>query len=111
MRHSLKHITLVFAVMLALPVAAKGERFVFTTIWTAQAQFAGYYAAKEKGFYDEMGLDVVIQHPSLTSSASNRLKTDQCDAAMFSMMSAMDFIRSACGHLQFRPQLPNLYNE
>ena len=92
MRHSLKHITLVFAVMLALPVAAKGERFVFTTIWTAQAQFAGYYAAKEKGFYDEMGLDVVIQHPSLTSSASNRLKTDQCDAAMFSMMSAMDFI-------------------
>jgi len=92
MRHSLKHITLVFAVMLALPVAAKGERFVFTTIWTAQAQFAGYYAAKEKGFYDEMGLDVVIQHPSLTSSASNRLKTDLCDAAMFSMMSAMDFI-------------------
>ncbi len=83
---------MVFAVMLALPVTAKGERFVFTTIWTAQAQFAGYYAAKEKGFYDEMGLDVVIQHPSLTSSASTRLKNDQCDAAMFSMMSAMDFI-------------------
>jgi NitT/TauT family transport system substrate-binding protein len=39
-----------------------------------------------------LGLDVVIQHPSLTSSASNRLKTNQCDAAMFSMMSAMDFI-------------------
>jgi NitT/TauT family transport system substrate-binding protein len=54
---------MVFAVILALPVSAKGERFVFTTIWTAQAQFAGYYAAKEKGFYDELGLDVVIQHP------------------------------------------------
>ena len=72
--------------------SAWGEKFVFTTIWTAQAQFAGYYVAKEKGFYKELGLDVVIQHPSLTSSAFNRLKTDQCDAAMFSMMSAMDFI-------------------
>lgn len=29
--------------------------------WVAQAQFAGYYAAKEKGFYDEACLDVTIQ--------------------------------------------------
>lgn len=92
MIHGLKHIILIFAVMLFSPAAAKGERFVFTTAWTAQAEFAGYYVAKEKGFYDEMGLDVVIQHPSLTSSALNRIKRDECDAAMFSMMSAIDFI-------------------
>ena len=76
--------------LLSLPLRA--ERFVFTTIWTAQAEFAGYYVAKEKGFYREVGLDVEIQHPSLTSSAFNRLQSDECDAAMFSMMSAMDFI-------------------
>lgn len=29
--------------------------------WVAQAQFAGYYAAKEKGFYDKECLDVTIQ--------------------------------------------------
>ncbi|MEU1296588.1 ABC transporter substrate-binding protein [Streptomyces sp. NPDC005840] len=29
--------------------------------WVAQAQFAGYYAAKEKGFYDKACLDVTIQ--------------------------------------------------
>ncbi|MBE9557178.1 MAG: ABC transporter substrate-binding protein [Proteobacteria bacterium] len=28
--------------------------------WVTQAQFAGYYVAKEKGFYDEVGLDVTI---------------------------------------------------
>lgn len=28
--------------------------------WVTQAQFAGYYVAKEKGFYDEAGLDVTI---------------------------------------------------
>ena len=28
--------------------------------WTHQAQFAGYYVALEKGFYNELGLDVTI---------------------------------------------------
>jgi len=92
MAHFIHRIAIVCAAILLAAAPAWGEKFVFTTIWTAQAQFAGYYVAKEKGFYKELGLDVVIQHPSLTSSASNRLKTDQCDAAMFSMMSAMDFI-------------------
>lgn len=29
--------------------------------WVTQAQFAGYYVAKDKGFYDEEGLDVTIK--------------------------------------------------
>lgn len=29
--------------------------------WVAQAQFAGYYVAKEKGFYEEENLDVTIK--------------------------------------------------
>ena len=29
--------------------------------WVTQAQFAGYYVAKDKGFYDEAGLDVTIK--------------------------------------------------
>ena len=28
--------------------------------WVTQAQFAGYYVAEDKGFYDEVGLDVTI---------------------------------------------------
>ena len=72
--------------------SAKAEPFVFTTAWTAQAQFAGYYIAKEKGFYKQAGLDIVIQHPSLTSSAFHRLQTAQTNAIMMSMMSAIDFI-------------------
>src|SRR4029453_13920409 len=28
--------------------------------WVAQAQFAGYYAAVEQGYYEEVGLDVEI---------------------------------------------------
>src|SRR3984957_9905875 len=29
--------------------------------WVTQAQFAGYYAAKDKGFYKAEGLDVTIK--------------------------------------------------
>ena len=29
--------------------------------WVTQAQFGGYYVAKDKGFYEEEGLDVTIK--------------------------------------------------
>lgn len=40
------------------------QKITFSPQWSAQSQFAGYYAALEKGFYDEAGLDVSIVHPS-----------------------------------------------
>ena len=92
MKQKLRYILLATLMLILPPTVSRAEDFVLTTAWIAQSQFAGYYIAKEKGFYREVGLNVIIQHPSLTSSAFNRLKTEQCDAAMFSMMSAMDFI-------------------
>jgi NitT/TauT family transport system substrate-binding protein len=83
---------LVLLLILPIDIHAQKEHFVFTTAWKAQAQFAGYYVAYERGFYREAGLEVEIQHPTLTSSALTRLKSQECDAAMFSLMSAMDFI-------------------
>ncbi|QFR50220.1 diguanylate cyclase [Sulfurimonas lithotrophica] len=38
-----------------------GEKIVLQLKWLHQFQFAGYYAAKEKGFYNELGLDVEIR--------------------------------------------------
>uniref|UniRef100_UPI0040487D7F ABC transporter substrate-binding protein n=1 Tax=Aliarcobacter sp. TaxID=2321116 RepID=UPI0040487D7F len=37
------------------------EKIILQLKWFHQFQFAGYYAAKEKGFYDEVGLDVEIK--------------------------------------------------
>ena len=37
------------------------EKVVLQLKWLHQFQFAGYYAAKEKGFYEELGLDVEIR--------------------------------------------------
>ena len=40
--------------------AAWAEDVTLQLKWVTQAQFAGYYVAKDKGFYDEEGLNVTI---------------------------------------------------
>jgi len=41
--------------------AAEKQKITLQLKWTHAFQFAGYYAAKEKGFYDQAGLDVTIK--------------------------------------------------
>jgi diguanylate cyclase (GGDEF)-like protein/PAS domain S-box-containing protein len=41
------------------------EKVTLQLKWFHQFQFAGYYAAKEKGFYDEVGLDVEIKERTI----------------------------------------------
>ena len=53
------------------------EKVIFTPQWSAQAQFAGYYAAKELGFYKEEGLDVEIVYQSTNNSATDMLGAGQ----------------------------------
>ena len=41
--------------------ATKLQKVTLQLKWVAQAQFAGYFAAKAKGFYRQAGLDVKIK--------------------------------------------------
>ena len=41
--------------------AQTSEKVTLQLKWVTQAQFAGYYVAKDKGFYKEAGLDVTIK--------------------------------------------------
>ncbi|MBO5581922.1 MAG: ABC transporter substrate-binding protein [Bacteroidales bacterium] len=75
---------------LALPLFAEAqEHFVFTPQSSAQAQFAGYYAALEKGFYAEEGLDVEIVHPFATQSAVDNIREGKCQATTLPLTLAM----------------------
>lgn len=68
------------------------ETFVFTPQWTAQAQFAGYYVALEKGFYAEEGLQVVIEHASVSQIAENRIQEGKSDAATMQLAQAVGMV-------------------
>ena len=48
------------AAVLAAGMAQAADEVTLQLKWVTQAQFAGYYVAKEKGFYDEVDLDVTI---------------------------------------------------
>src|SRR5258708_7835393 len=46
---------------LSLATAQAVDKVTIQLKWVAQAQFAGYFVAKEKGFYKDAGLDVTIK--------------------------------------------------
>lgn len=54
-------------------------KIVFTPQWTPQSQFAGYYVAREQGFYRDAGLDVEFSHPSASNPAINMLHRGETD--------------------------------
>ncbi len=57
--------------------------------WVTQAQFAGYYVAKEKGFYDEAGLDVTIKAGGPDINPSQVIAGGGADVVLDWMPSAL----------------------
>ena len=49
------------AMSLAAVQAMAAEKVTLQLKWVTQSQFGGYYVAKDKGFYEEEGLDVEIK--------------------------------------------------
>jgi NitT/TauT family transport system substrate-binding protein len=59
----MRKLTMIAAVAaFGLPVATAhaADKVTIQLKWVAQAQFAGYFVAKDKGFYKDAGLDVTI---------------------------------------------------
>src|SRR4051812_23249024 len=45
----------------AAPAAKKLDSVTLQLKWVTQAQFAGYYAAKELGYYKQFGIDATLK--------------------------------------------------
>ncbi|MHB0951811.1 MAG: ABC transporter substrate-binding protein [Allorhizobium sp.] len=61
MKLKLASLLLAGAVSLVAMQAAAADKVTLQLKWVTQAQFAGYYVAKDKGFYEAEGLDVEIK--------------------------------------------------
>ena len=81
----------VLALAAALPAAGQ-TKFVFSPQWMAQAQFAGFYVAKDMGFYNEEGLDVEIRHPFSTQTLENRVREGKSQAYSMFLSQAMEMV-------------------
>lgn len=80
------------AVRTAAARQPKEDTLVFTPQWMAQAQFAGYYVAEVKGFFQEEGVNVKIVHPSPTQSAVNRLRSNESQAISLQLCQALEMV-------------------
>jgi NitT/TauT family transport system substrate-binding protein len=56
-----KHLWPALVLALAAVGAQAQDKLTLQLKWVTQAQFAGYYVAKDKGFYKDVGLDVTIK--------------------------------------------------
>ena len=84
-----KHLSLMICLMLIPLIQSFAQQITFTPQWTPQSQFAGYYAALEKGFYAEKGLEVSIVHPTTSYSSMSMLKDGSADIITSELIQAM----------------------
>lgn len=93
---------IVTSILLAVTLlsGASAQKVRFMPQWTAQAQFAGYYMALEKGFYSDLGLDVSIIHMSANSvkSAVDYLDDGTVDIISNQLLTGI-FARNSGVHL------------
>ena len=82
----------IVVIMAVVTMQSRAQKFIFMPQWSAQAQFAGYYVAKEKGFYREAGLDVDIVHPSVSLKAIDRIQRNKTNAAMLQLTEAIGMV-------------------
>ncbi|HNB25324.1 MAG TPA: ABC transporter substrate-binding protein, partial [Alphaproteobacteria bacterium] len=79
------------AALLALlaNAAEAADKLTLQLKWVTQAQFAGYFVAKDKGFYDEVGLDVTIKPGGPDINPSQVIAGGGADVVVDWMPSAM----------------------
>lgn len=75
----MKRIFLLLGILSTLFLYATQERIVLQLSWLHQFQFAGFYIAKEKGFYQEVGLDVHIQELTPTTHVIDEVLSQKSD--------------------------------
>ena len=92
MKRVLYLLLILVTLAIAQQASAQDETIVFTPQWTARAQFAGYYVAEAKGFYQEAGVKVRIEHPSITQPSMSRLLNNECQATTLQLCQAMEVV-------------------
>jgi NitT/TauT family transport system substrate-binding protein len=70
-------------------LSAQHNKLVFTPHWLPQAQFAGFYVARDQGFYSDAGLDVEIIHPPVTDNALTFLTNGQADVISLFLVTGL----------------------
>ncbi len=90
----MKQITIIILLAISSAVYANGnlEKVKLQLKWYHSFQFAGYYAAVEKGFYKDAGLDVELIEGKTNLDCSEMLLSEKADYVIAMPNMLLDFI-------------------
>lgn len=91
----MKKIVLILISISILLSANTNKKITLQLNWLNQFQFAGYYIAKEKGFYNEVGIDLDIKEFTSNTDLIEIIKTKKVDFAVGSSSLLIDRINGA----------------
>ena len=89
----------------------RSDKVTLQLKWVTQAQFAGYYVAKDKGFYKEAGLDVTIKPGGPDIAPPQVIAGGGADVVVDWMPSAPRRAREGRAAGQHRPALQALRHD
>lgn len=89
MRATLNIILLVSLISSGTLLAGETSKVVFAAQWMPQAQFAGYYVAQDRGFYEEAGISVEFRYPTYTKNSLDYLLSGEADVASLFLVNAL----------------------
>jgi NitT/TauT family transport system substrate-binding protein len=84
-------VLLLAACAVAFPAAAEDslKKASLMPLWSPQAQFAGYYAALDKGIYARYGIDLTIHTGGPGHSPAQSLRNGEADFAVLWLITAL----------------------
>lgn len=78
----MKKILLITFFLTIFLYAQNDKKITLQLNWQNQFQFAGYYMAKEKGFYKDLNLDVQIKESTFKTDVIKEIETQKTDFAI-----------------------------
>lgn len=88
----MKGLLCLFGFMVLCALRSGAQQIIFMPNWTAQAEYAGYYAADSLGYYREEGLDVRIQHPTVSEASFSFLEKGEAQIVLSNLSNALTAI-------------------
>ena len=77
--HAFFHACLYLLLLCLSTSAFSADKVTLQLIWKNQFQFSGYYVAKEKGFYDDVNLDVTIKEYDIGMDVTEEILSQKAD--------------------------------
>lgn len=89
MKNKIFYFIILTLMLLKCPDASSQTNVKFCLQWSAQSQFAGYYAAINNGYYEAEGLNIEIKYPSSSKNTRSVIKKNETNFISLNLGQAL----------------------